>query len=429
PGAYDIPRAAWRTRAVVTNTTPVGPYRGAGRPEATLSIERAMDALASELGVDPVDLRRRNLVPSDAFPYTSAVGEVYDVGDYARALDEVTRRVDLDGVRGEQARRRTRADRRVIGVGVSVYVEVTGGGRKEFGSVEVEPDGSALVRVGTSSQGQGHETAFAQVVAGVLGMPVERIRVVHSDTAAVERGEGTFGSRSLQIGGSSVFEAAGQVLEQARILAAELLEASPEDVAPVDGGLGVVGAPDRSVGWADLATEATDRSPASGGLSARARRFQPGFTYPFGAHAAVVEVDLDTGDVRLIRYVAVDDCGRVLNPMLAEGQVHGGLAQGIAQALYEEVAYDASGTPITSNLTSYLMPAASELPAFETARTETPTPLNPLGAKGIGESATVGSTPAVVNATVDALAHLGVRHLDPPLSPERVWRAIVEATG
>ena len=429
PGAYDIPRAAWRTRAVVTNTTPVGPYRGAGRPEATLSIERAMDALASELGVDPVDLRRHNLVPSDAFPYTSAVGEVYDVGDYARALDEATRRVDLDAVRREQARRRARRDRRVLGVGVSVYVEVTGGGRKEFASVEVEHDGSTLVRVGTSSHGQGHETAFAQIVAGVLGMPIERIRVVHSDTAAVERGEGTFGSRSLQIGGSSVFEAAGQLLERARVVAAELLEVSPEDVAPVHGGLGVVGAPDRSVGWAALAAEAADRSPTAGGLSARARRFQPGLTYPFGAHAAVVEVDLETGDVRLIRHVAVDDCGRVLNPMLAEGQVHGGLAQGIAQALYEEVAYDGSGTPITSNLTSYLMPAASELPAFETVRIQTPTPLNPLGAKGIGESATVGSTPAVVNATVDALAHLGVRHLDPPLSPERVWRAIVESTG
>ena len=429
PGVYAIPRVAGRTRAVVTNTTPVGPYRGAGRPEATLSIERAMETLASELGADPVELRRRNLVPSDAFPYTTAVGSVYDVGDYAGALDEVTDLIDLDTVRREQAERRARLDHRVLGVGFSVYVEVTGGGHKELGSVEIEPDGSAVIRVGTSSHGQGHETAFAQVAAGVLGMPVERIRVVHSDTAAVERGEGTFGSRSLQIAGSSVFEAAGEVLQRARLLAAELLEAAPEDLAPADEGLGVVGAPDRSVGWADLAAVAAERSPADGGLSARARRFQPGFTYPFGAHVAVVEVDLETGDVQLLRHVAVDDCGRVLNPMLAEGQVHGGLAQGIAQALYEEVLYDGSGTPITSNLTSYLMPAATELPSFETARTETPTPLNPLGAKGIGESATVGSTPAVVNAAVDALAHLGVRHLDPPLSPERVWRAIREAAG
>jgi carbon-monoxide dehydrogenase large subunit len=428
PGVYEIPRVACRARSVVTNTTPVGPYRGAGRPEAALSIERAIDVLAVELGVDPVELRRRNLVPKEAFPFTSAVGSVYDSGDYEHALDEAVRLVGYEAVRREQAERRARADTRALGIGVATYVEVTGGVRKEFGSVEIEPDGSVTVRVGTSSHGQGHETAFAQVAAGVLGVPVERVRVVHSDTAAIPRGEGTFGSRSLQIAGSSVFEAAEHVLGEAERIAARLLETAPEDLGPVGGGVGVVGAPERSVSWTELAAAAADRAGAEGGaLRAQVRRFQEGFTYPFGAHAAVVEVDLETGDVRLVTHVAVDDCGRVLNPMLAEGQVHGGLGQGIAQALYEEVAYDELGTPTTATLSTYLIPAATELPMFVTARTETPTPLNPLGAKGIGESAAIGSTPAIVNAAVDALSHLGVRHLDPPLSPERVWRAIQES--
>jgi carbon-monoxide dehydrogenase large subunit len=430
PGVYEIPGVACRGRAVVTNTTPVGPYRGAGRPEAALSIERAIDVLAAELGVDPVELRRRNLVPKEAFPFTSVVGSVYDSGDYERALDEAVRLVGYEAVRREQAERRARADPRALGIGVATYVEVTGGVRKELGSVEIEPDGNVTVRVGTSSHGQGHETAFAQVAAGVLGVPVERVRVVHSDTAEVPRGEGTFGSRSLQIAGSSVFEAAQEVLGEAERIAARLLEVAPEDLGPVGAGVGVVGAPERSVSWAELAAAASDRADAEGGsLRAQVRRFQEGFTYPFGAHAAVVEVDLETGDVRLVTHVAVDDCGRVLNPMLAEGQVHGGLGQGIAQALYEEVAYDELGTPTTATLSTYLIPAATELPMFVTARTETPTPLNPLGAKGIGESAAIGSTPAIVNAAVDALSHLGVRHLDPPLSPERVWRAIQESAG
>ena len=420
-GVYRIPRIASRGRSVVTTTSPVGPYRGAGRPEATLSIERAVDVLAAELDMDPVELRRRNLVPNYRFPFTTAVGSTYDVGDYERALDEALRLAGVEQRRREQAERRAAGDRRALGIGVAAYVERTGSARKEFASVEIEADGSATARIGTSSSGQGHETAFAQIVSGVLGIEVARIRVVHSDTAAVERGEGTFASRSLQIGGSSLFEAAGEVLERARELASAFLEASPEDIVPTDGGLGVAGSPASAIAWSDLSA-ASD----GGSLSASARRFQQELTFPFGAHVAIVEVDVDTGEVHLLEHVAVDDCGRVLNPMLVEGQVHGGLGQGIAQALFEEVVFDEHGTPVTSTLATYLFPAASELPSFTTLRIETPTPLNPLGAKGIGESATIGSTPAIANAAVDALAHLGVRHLDLPLSPERVLRAIGE---
>jgi carbon-monoxide dehydrogenase large subunit len=421
-GVYRIPRIATRGRSVVTTTPPVGPYRGAGRPEATLSIERAIDVLAAELAMDPVELRRRNLIPAYRFPFTTAVGSTYDVGDYERALDEALRLAGVEDRRRAQAERRAGGDRRALGVGVAVYVERTGSARKEFASVEVDPDGSAIARVGTSSHGQGHETAFAQIVSGVLGIEIDRVRVVHSDTAEVERGEGTFASRSLQIGGSSLFEAAGDVLERARAIASSILEASPDDIVPTHSGLGVAGSPASAVAWGDLAAAAD-----GGSLSASARRFQQDLTFPSGAHVAIVEVDVDTGEVHLLEHVAVDDCGRVLNPMIVEGQVHGGLGQGIAQALFEEVVFDDLGTPVTSTLATYLFPAASELPSFLTTRIETPTPLNPLGAKGIGESATVGSTPAIVNAAVDALAHLGVRHLDPPLAPERVLRAIREA--
>jgi carbon-monoxide dehydrogenase large subunit len=430
PGAYRIPRVASRGRSVVTNTVPIHEYRGAGRPEAAGTIERAIDLLAAELGADPVELRRRNLVPPDAFPFTSAVGSIYDVGEYEAALDEALRIAGYTSLRREQEERRRRKHPRQLGIGVAVYVEVTGFSRREFGSVGIDPDGTVTVRVGTSSHGQGHETAFAQVASGVLGMPVDRIRVLHSDTAEVARGEGTFGSRSLQIGGTAVFRAAEKVLDKARHLAAHLLEVGVDDVVAEDGRFGIAGSPDTSISWVELA-EATKGPDLPGGmdpgLSAEARPFQTEYTYPFGAHVAIVEVDVETGDVRLLRHVAVDDCGRILNPMLVEGQVHGGLAQGIAQALFEEMVYDELGTPMTSNLATYAMPAASELPSFERGVLETPTPLNPLGAKGIGESATVGSTPAVVNAAVDALSHLGVRHLVPPLAPERVWRAIRDA--
>jgi carbon-monoxide dehydrogenase large subunit len=432
PGVYDITAVASRGRSVVTPTTPVGEYRGAGRPEATASIERAMDMLAAELAMDPVELRRRNLIGPDAFPYETAVGSRYDSGEYERALDEALRIAGYERVRREQAERRERGDRMALGIGVSTYVEVTGFGRKEFGAVEVASDGTVTVRVGTSPQGQGHETAFAQLTAATLGVPMEAVRVVHSDTGLVPRGEGTYGSRTLQVGGTAVFEAASAVVRKAREIASHVLEVAPEDVVTFgDGRVGVAGAPERSMTWAELAAAAEEpgRLPEElePGLSAETRSFQREYTYPFGAHVAVVEVDLETGDARVVRHVAVDDCGRVLNPMLVEGQVHGGLGQGIAQALYEGVEHDELGTPSAGNLTSYGMPAATELPTFETVRTQTPTPVNPLGVKGIGESATIGSTPAVHNAVVDALSHLGVRHLDLPLTPERVWRAIRDA--
>ena len=428
-GVYRIPRVAFRSRVVATNAPPVGPYRGAGRPEPALSLERAMDALAGELGLDPVELRRRNLIRD--FPHETPSGQRYDSGDYERALDAALDLVGYEALRREQAERRRRGDRIQLGVGVACYVEVTGFVQEEFAAVEVRDDGSLLVRVGTSSHGQGHETAFAQIAGGVLGIPPERVRVIHSDTAEVPRGEGTFGSRSLQVAGSNVLRAAERVRERALRLAAHLLEAAPEDLVVSEGGPAVAGAPDRAVSWAELARAAGDPSRLPDGLepglAAEGDFRQADTTFPFGTHVAVVEVDVETGDVRLRRHVAVDDCGRILNPTLVDGQVHGGCAQGIAQALFEGVAFDAWGNPLTANLTTYLVPSAAELPSFDVAHTETPTPLNPLGAKGIGESATIGSTPAVVNAVGDALAYLGVRDLEPPLLPERVWRAIRDA--
>jgi carbon-monoxide dehydrogenase large subunit len=415
-GVYRIPRVACSSRSVVTNTTPVGPYRGAGRPEAAALVERAIDLLADELDLDPVEVRRRNLVTG--FPHDTVTGLTYDTGDYGKALGEALRLAGYEGLRAEQADRRARGDALCLGIGVATYVEVTAFGGREFASVEVGVDGRATVAVGTSSHGQGHETAFAQLASATLGIAFGDVHVVHSDTALVARGEGTWGSRSLQIGGSSVFAQAAAVLERGRELAAGLLEVDAVDVERVEGGFAVVGAPDRHVRWADVA--AAD----GGALRSEGRWRQRGSTFPFGAHVAVVEVDTETGAVRLVRHVAVDDCGRILNPALVRGQQHGGLGQGIAQALFEEVRYDEDGNPITSTFTTYGMPSAADLPSFEVANTETPTDLNPLGVKGIGESATIGSTPAVQNAVVDALSHLGVRHVDLPLTPERVWRAI-----
>ncbi|MEW6476674.1 MAG: xanthine dehydrogenase family protein molybdopterin-binding subunit [Actinomycetota bacterium] len=419
-GVYAIPKIDVRVSVALTNTTTIGAYRGAGRPEAAALVERAVDMVAAELGLDPVEVRRKNLIPKFDQPHTTVVGATYDVGDYAAALDEVLRLSGYEQLRAEQKARRERGDRLALGIGVSVYVEVTGAGPvPEFGSVEVHPDGTVTAQTGTAPHGQGHETAFAQIISSILGVPLEKVTLVHSDTGAVPEGQGTYGSRSLQLGGSSIFVAAENVLNMARERAANLLEANLDDVVLFDDGrFGVAGTPARSLGWEELA------GGDDGPLRSEAKHFQSAQTYPFGAHVAVVEVDTETGATNLVRMVAVDDCGRILNPLLAEGQVHGGLAQGIAQALFEEFAYDEDGTPLTNTLADYLMPSAAELPSYETAHTQTPTPLNPLGAKGIGESGTIGSTPAVQNAVVDAVAHLGVRHIDMPLTPERVWRAI-----
>jgi carbon-monoxide dehydrogenase large subunit len=432
PGVYRIPRVEVRAACVVTNTTPVESYRGAGRPEATALVERAVDLLAAELSMDPVEVRRRNLVPPEAFPYRTATGLSYDSGDYGRALDVALRLARYEEVRREQAERRARGDVRQLGVGVSCYVEVTGWS-PELGRVEVDEDGRVTVVTGISPHGQGHETSLAQVVASTLRVPFEEVVVRHSDTALLRDGHGTMGSRSLQVGGSAALRAAEAVVEKARLVAAHLLEASVEDVEVRDGGLGVVGAPARTLTWAEVARAAADpRSLPDGvepGLRAEAEYEMEDNTFPFGAHVAVVEVDTGTGDVRLLRHVAVDDCGRIVNPLLVDGQVQGGVAQGAAQALYEAVVYDEDGNLLTGDLLSYPVPSAAELVDVTIAHTETPTPRNPLGVKGIGEAATIGSTPAVWNAVVDALAHLGVRHVEMPATPERVWRAIRAARG
>jgi aerobic carbon-monoxide dehydrogenase large subunit len=424
-GVYAIADIAFRGRSVVTNVTPLGAYRGAGRPEAAAAIERAIDLLAAELEVDPVALRRKNLIAPEAFPYRTAAGAEYDSGDYEAPLDRALEIVGYDELRAEQRARRERGDRSALGIGVAVYVEITAFPTKEFARVDVERDGTATVAVGTTAFGTGHETAFAQLVGGMLGIAHTDVRVVHSDTALVERGQGSWGSRSLQAGGSAIATRAGEVVERARSFAAAALEVDGADLeGPVDGGFRVAGAPTSAIGWAELARVAADRGEP---LSAKGVSKDPGATFPFGAHVAVVDVDLDTGGVRLLRHVAVDDCGRILNPMLVRGQQHGGIAQGIAQALFEEVRLDESGNPITGTLLTYLMPSAAELPSFECANTETVTPVNALGAKGIGESGSIGSTPAIQNAVVDALSYLGVRHVDLPCSPERVWRALAAA--
>ena len=427
-GVYHIPAIEFEVAVALTNTTPMGAFRGAGRPEAAAMLERIMDLAADELGIDPVEIRRRNFIGPGEFPYKTVTGASYDSGDYDTALTRAVELAGYDELRREQAARRERGDRVQLGIGVACYVEVTAGGMSsEYASVEVHPDGGATVKAGTSAHGQGHATTFAMIVADRLGIPVERIRFVQSDTSLVPRGSGTGGSRSLQIAGSAVGQAADSVLEQARQVAASALEADPADIVVGDDGrLGVAGVPSRALEWADVARTAADAGQA---LLAELDFEQAGASFPFGAHVSVVEVDTETGLVRPVRHVAVDDCGRIVNPLIVTGQQHGGIAQGMAQALWEEVIFDEEGNPRTATLADYAMPSAAEMPFFETANTETPSPLNPLGAKGIGESGTIGSTPAVQNAVVDALSHLGVRHIDMPCTPERVWTAIRQAAA
>jgi carbon-monoxide dehydrogenase large subunit len=424
-GVYDITKVAFSSCSVATNTNPTVAYRGAGRPEATAAIERMVDIFANEIGMDPAEVRRKNLIGKDRFPFTTAVGTTYDIGDYEGALDRALEAAGYAGLRQEQQRRRKSGDTHQMGIGVSTYVEVTNGiPGSEFGAVEVLADGKARVRTGTSPHGQGHVTAWAMLVADQLGIPVEDVEVIHGDTDQVPRGVGTFGSKSLQSGGVAVHQAAEQVVEKAKKLAADLLEANPNDVEldKENRRFHVVGTPSVTKSWAEL-VEATGEA----GLSAEVDFAAPGPTFPFGSHVVVADVDTETGQVRLERIIAVDDAGRLMNPLIAEGQVHGGLAQGVAQALMEEMVYDDQGNPITANLADYAFVSAVELPSFETHPMETPTPINPLGAKGIGESGTIGSTPAVQNAVVDAVQHLGVRHIDMPTTPIRVWSAIKEA--
>ncbi len=427
-GVYTIPKAECSSVSVVTNTTPTAAYRGAGRPEATSAIERIMDVFAAEIGMDPAELRRRNLIAKDAFPYTTPTATVYDCGDYERALDLALEVAGYSELRAEQKRRRDAGEVRQLGIGLSCYVEITNGlPDGEFGAVEVRPDGKVIVRTGTSPHGQGHVTAWSMLVADQMGVPLDDIEVIHGDTDIVPRGAGTMGSRSLQTGGAAVNQAAVDVVEKAKDLAADLLEASREDIVldKANGRFHVVGTPAVARSWAELAGASLNKS--GNPLYAEVDLASGGPTFPFGTHVAVVEVDVETGKVTLLRHVAVDDAGRIVNPLLAEGQVHGGIAQGVAQALLEEVVYDADGNPLTSTLADYSFITAAELPSYETRFTETPTPINPLGAKGIGESGTIGATPAVHNAVCDAVSHLGVRHIDMPTTPTRVWAAIQAA--
>lgn len=424
-GCYRIPRISFESRAVATNTVPVAGYRGAGRPEATTLLERLVDVAARRLDMDPVELRLRNLIDPLDFPFATPVGAVYDSGDYPAALRLACELADYPALRADQAERRRRNDALQLGIGVSCYVEVTAPAIfTEYGAVEVMGDGSVVMSVGTSAHGQGHETAFAMIVAEVLGIDPSLIRLQQGDTDRIPRGYGTGGSRSLQLVGNALLQASNEVLTRAKLVAADLLEAAVPDVTSRDGLLFVSGTPSKAVSWARVATEAGVGGDGSSALRAAVDFDQGNATFPNGAHLAVVEVDVETGRVALLRHVAVDDCGRVINPLIVEGQVHGGAAQGIAQALFEEMAYAPDGTPLTVNLMDYLVPSAADLPSFEATGMVTPSPRNPLGVKGIGESATIGSTPAVLNAVIDALGHLGVEHIDMPLGPERVWRAI-----
>jgi carbon-monoxide dehydrogenase large subunit len=427
-GTYVIPKVECNSRSVLTNTTPVVAYRGAGRPEAAAAIERAVDLFADEIGMDPAEVRRKNFVAKDAFPFTTPMGTTYDVGDYERAMDLALEAAGYSELRAEQARRREAGGAKQLGIGLAVYVEVTAGpsADKEWGSVEVRDDGTALVRTGISPHGQGHHTSLSMIVSEALGIPFDQITVIHGDTDLVPQGGGTMGSRSLQLGGSAIHQASEDVLERARRLAAEQLEADPADVVldKLDARFHVAGTPSIAKTWGELAGVA---AAAGEPLSSQMTFEATSPTFPFGAHLAVVEVDVETGQVRLDRFIACDDAGTILNPLLAEGQIHGGIAQGVAQALYEEVRYDADGNPTTANLADYAFVSAAELPSFELVPMETPTPINPLGAKGIGESGSIGSTPAVQNAVVDALSYLGIRHVDMPATPQRVWEAITAA--
>lgn len=444
-GVYDIENIEVRAISVVTNTTPTVPYRGAGRPEATAALERSFDMYAAEIGVDPSELRRQNLIPKFLEPHTTAIGQTYDVGDYEGALDAALQAAGYNELRAEQTKRRDAGDEKQLGIGVSIYVEITGGvdPMSEAAKIEIQDDGSALVYTGTSPQGQGHDTSWSMIASDQTGIPIDKITLIWGDTDLVPVGGGTMASRSLQQGGLAVNQAAEELVEMARNLAASVLEADEGDIVldKEAGAFHVAGTPAVAKTWAELAVAAKSHpgigsmpvdleSPAGHDLSIDTR-FEAGHaTFPFGAHVAVVEVDTSTGEVKHLRHVACDDAGRVINPMLLDGQIHGGIAQGAAQALLEEVRYEPEDVnPITSNLADYGMISAAELPSFEVVHMETPTYVNPLGVKGIGESGTIGSTPAVHSAVIDAVSHLGIRHIDMPTTSEKVWRAIQSATS
>jgi carbon-monoxide dehydrogenase large subunit len=446
-GQYKMP-VGWKVDCVVTNTMTTDAYRGAGRPEAIYYLERIIDTYAHEIGMDPFEVRKKNFWQPDEFPATMGCGFALDSGNYAAAVDKLIEVSDYAGMRKRQEE--ARAEGRLVGIGVGSYVEVCGFGPavlaeigfswSQFGLptsfngtglVRVNPDATATVLIGTGPTGQGHETTWAQIVGDGLGIPVDDIRVYHGDTRDHPMGVGTFGSRSISVDGSATFGATQKIKEKAAKIAAHLLEASAEDIVFADGSAHVAGSPEKSVEWTAIAKAAYQAHTLPEGMESGLEAetvFSPGnATWPFGTHLAMVEVDPDTGDVELLEYHAVDDCGHVVNPMIVTGQVHGGIAQGIGQAMFEDAIYDEQGNMLTGSLLDYPLPTASDLPAFDLHRTVTPTDVNPMGVKGIGEAGTIGSAHTMVNAVVDALTPLGVKHIDMPVRPKRVWQTMQEA--
>ncbi|MEJ2556228.1 MAG: molybdopterin-dependent oxidoreductase [Anaerolineae bacterium] len=438
-GVYDIPNIHEDVYGVCTNTTPVEAYRGAGRPEATFIVERLVDLFAHEVGMDPAEVRRVNLIPPFTEGYTVATGLIYDTGNYEPVLDKALEMAGYQQLRQEQAQGPKNGKH--LGIGLCSYAEICGlgpsqvagavgfgGGLWESAIVRFHPTGKVNVMVGVSPHGQGEETTFAQIIAEELGVDVDDVEVLHGDTDQTPMGWGTYGSRTTAVGSGALMGAITKIKEKSKIIAAHLLEAAIEDIEYADGKFFVKGSPDQAKTIQDIALMANVAwdlpEGVEPGLEASAFFDPPNFTYPFGTHIAVVEVDAETGEVTLKRYIAVDDCGRIINPMIVEGQIHGGVVQGAAQALWEGAVYDENGQLLSGSMLDYAIPKASFLPMIETAKTETPTDVNPLGVKGVGETGTIASTAAVYNAVMDALAPLGVRKIDMPFTPERVWRAI-----
>jgi carbon-monoxide dehydrogenase large subunit len=445
-GVYDAEAYEFECTGVFTNKTPTDAYRGAGRPEATYAIERTMDALARRLGKDPAEIRRMNLIPPFDEPRDTPAGLQFDSGNYVEALDKALELAGYDGVRSDQAESRQRGDVKQLGIGLSSYIEMCGiapsqvlaamsygAGGWDTATIRCFPTGKVQVVTGTSPHGQGHATTWAQIAADELGVPYDDVEVLHGDTAVSAMGMDTYGSRSVAVGGTALYLAAQKIKEKARKIAAHELEVAEDDVEFRDGKFQVLGAPERAKTIPEIAFSAwtahqlpPDVEP---GLEATHVFDPPNFTFPSGTHVCVAEVDTETGEVEILKYIAVDDCGTVVNPVIVEGQVHGGAAQGIAEAMYEEALYDDQGNLLTSSMHSYRIPSAAELPSFTTDRTVTPSSTNPMGVKGVGEAATIAAPPAVVNAVIDALQPLGVNHIEMPVTPERVWRAIQGAKG
>ncbi len=441
-GCYAVPAISAGHKVVATNKTPYSSYRGAGRPEAAYLIERVVDLVAAETGLDPVDVRFANFIPADAFPYEVPHSKVcYDSGNYKESLKKLLKIANYEALKAERERRNSNPDEKLMGIGFSTWVEIASfgprGSMEAFGhigsyessQVRIQPDGTAIVNTGAAPHGQGTVTVLSQIAADELQIPFDYIIVRYGDTDSTPQGVGTMGSRTAALAGESTKLAAQKVMGVARRVAAHLLEANPDDVVCEEGRFSVVGTPEKSigwreVGWAGLSPMQLPEGLETGCLESTAYFEPSGFTFPFGAYLCVVGIDRETGDIEIERFLTVDDCGTVLNPMLADGQVQGGIVQGIAQALYEEMRYDSEGQPLTANLVDYLMPAASDVPSIASDRTVTPTPHNSLGAKGVGEAGSIGAPPAVINAVVDALSRFGVSHIDMPATPERIWRAM-----